>query len=285
MRSILSKIPKWILFSVLAALGGAFLCLLSEPINLDNFFSSRVLCAISETAIWTGLICFGIALPVVLVQQVLLIGRVDFSKLLRTVGTAFVLGAVSGIFAQLLYGFLLNIFGRTLGELPRFPPWMLAGAGLGLSLSLAIPNLRLIYAALWGALGGLIGVSIFVVVGFVGLDEVLARFLGAGAIGFFIGLAVALAERASREGFIRVVWAPKEVTTVNLGARPITVGTGNEVSVRLPASTRYPSVVATFRLVGGVATMKNHMTDTMHTLRDGNRLNLGSIVIEVRLFV
>jgi len=284
MRSTLSKVPKWLLFSLGAALGGSLLCLIYEPIgDLDLSMVSGFLMLLDVGA-WTGFICAGIALALVSLQSVLLTGSLDLSRLLKPVGVSFAAGLGSGMVAQFLYSFLLSLFGGALGELPRFPPWMLAGAGLGMSMALAIPNLRLLPAALWGALGGFLGVSVFVVLLFLGVGQVGARFFGAGAIGLFIGLALALAERFAREGFLRVIWAPNEVTTVNLGARPVTVGTGKEASIRLPASSRYPALVATFRLVGGAASMQNHMSNSHHALRDGNKLNLGPVAIEVKLY-
>lgn len=284
MRSFLTKFPKWLLFSLLGAAGAALLCFAYEPIGEFTYAFAGIAPALFRVGTWTGFICVGIALALVVVQSLLLTGAVDVGRILKPVGVAFGVGFVSGVIAQFLYGMLLAAFGESLGQLPRFPPWMIAGAGLGLAMSLAIPNIRSLPAAALGALGGLLGVSAFVVFIYLGLGDVTARLWGAAAIGFFIGLALAVAERAAREGFLRVIWAPNETTTVNLGARPITVGTGKEVSVRLPASSRYPALVATFRLVGGSATMQNHMSNTHHALRDGNKLNLGPVSIEVRLF-
>lgn len=284
MRSFLTKFPKWLLFSLLGAAGGSLFCLLYEPLGVNDRPASSYLGLILGTAGWMGAICFGVALFVIAAQQILLTGALRPMGFAKPLGFAIGLGMASGAVAQLLYTLLLGVFGTRLGELPRFPPWMLAAAGLGVALSFAIPNLKLLPGILWGALGGFLGVSAFIVLGFFGFDPVLARFLGTAAIGLFMGLAVSFAESFSREGFLRVIWAPNETTTVNLGARPITVGTGKEVSVRLPASSRYPALVATFRLVGGAATMHNHMSNTHHALRDGNRLNLGPVSIEVKLF-
>lgn len=284
MRSFLTKFPKWLLFSFLGAAGAALLCFAFEPIGEYSYSFVGLVPTLFRVGMWTGFICVGIALSLVIVQALLLTGALELGRVLKPVVVALGVGFLSGVIAQFLYSMLLATFGESLGQLPRFPPWMIAGAGLGLAMSLAIPNLRPMPAAGLGALGGLLGVSAFVVFIYLGLGEVTARLWGAAAIGFFVGLALAIAERAAREGFLRVIWAPNETTTVNLGARPITVGTGKEVSVRLPASSRYPALVATFRLVGGAATMHNHMSNTHHALRDGNRLNLGPVSIEVKLF-
>jgi Ca-activated chloride channel family protein len=284
MRGFLTKFPKWLLFSLLGAAGASLFCLLYEPLGINDRPATSYLGLILGTAGWMGIICLGVALFIIAAQQLLLTGTLRMAGFAKPLGYAIGLGMASGASAQILYSLLLSVFGTRLGELPRFPPWMLAAAGLGLALSFAIPNLKVLPGILWGTLGGFLGVSAFIVLGFFGFDPVLARFLGTGAIGFFTGLAVSFAESFSREGFLRVIWAPNEATTVNLGARPITVGTGKEVSVRLPASSRYPALVATFRLLGGSATMQNHMSNTHHTLRDGNKLNLGPVSIEVRLF-
>jgi hypothetical protein len=66
--------------------------------------------------------------------------------------------------------------------------------------------------------------------------------------------------------------------------KPVNVGSSREATVRLSASAGYPPVVATFSLQNGQATMVNHMSKTTHALKNGNKLTLGQVVIEVHLF-
>jgi Ca-activated chloride channel family protein len=109
------------------------------------------------------------------------------------------------------------------------------------------------------------------------------RLAGAMVLGFALGVAVAMAEMMAREAFLVVHWAKNEKSTVNIGPRPVEIGTTNESTVRLSAQTGYPPRVASFSLVGGKATLVNHISRTTHVLKDGNKLTLGTVVIEVRI--
>jgi hypothetical protein len=97
-------------------------------------------------------------------------------------------------------------------------------------------------------------------------------------------LSVAVVEAMAREGYLRVIWGPGEFTTVNLGSMPVTVGTGIESTVKIPKSSGFPATIATFSMRDGKATMYHNMTGATHPLRDGNKLPLGTVTIEVRLF-
>jgi hypothetical protein len=63
----------------------------------------------------------------------------------------------------------------------------------------------------------------------------------------------------------------------------VIVGSSRESTIRTPSSRAYPPVVATFSLEKGQAKLINHMAGSTHILKDGNKLNLGTIVIEVHL--
>jgi hypothetical protein len=53
--------------------------------------------------------------------------------------------------------------------------------------------------------------------------------------------------------------------------------------VRLPIKSGYPPEIASFQLKDGKAVLTNHMSKTTHILKNGNKLTLGSVVIEVRI--
>jgi hypothetical protein len=183
-------------------------------------------------------------------------------------------------------------------ETLRAIAWGLAGAGLGLTLSLVVPNLKKGRAALFGFAGGMAGGIGFIIVNAMmqaafasgGSDSVqlfaniAGRLVGTGIIGMFVGLSVAVAEATAKEGYLRVVWGPGEFTRVNLGDKQVLVGSSRESTVRMASSAGYPPIVATFSLQKGQATLVNHMSRTTHILRNGNKLTLGTVVIEVHLF-
>ena len=234
-----------------------------------------------QAGLWVGLVCFGIGVAVEAIQQLMLGGLVRPFPVLRTMAISLALGFAAGVIAQALYAFALG-GAKSYGELPRIVSWVFVGAGLGLSIALAIPNLSAIRAVLLGALGGLVASGGFLLVSAHG-SETASRLLGASFLGLFIALAVSIAEAVAREAYLVVHWAKNETSTVNLGARPVMVGTSRESTVRLSPKTCYPPEIASFQLKDGKAVLTNHMSKTTHILKNGNKLTLGSVVIEVRI--
>jgi Ca-activated chloride channel family protein len=226
------------------------------------------------------------------------LGAEEFiSESVKPLLIGFCLGGLSGAAAQFMYSFS-RMSGMEVGELPRIIAWSIAGGGLGLTLSLVVPNLKKGRAALFGFAGGVAGGIGFILVNAVvqtilgsgdsvadqEFANIAARLVGTSTIGLFIGLSVAVAEATAKEGYLRVVWGPGEYTRVNLGEKPVTVGSSRESTIRMASSAGYPPIVATFSLQGGQATMVNHMSRSTHALRNGNKLTLGSVVIEIHLY-
>jgi Ca-activated chloride channel family protein len=229
-----------------------------------------------------GIFGAGITTAVFVVQRVLL-GAEDFlSDSIKPILAGSVLGFVAGAAAQYFYSFA-NFIGIDAGELPRIVAWAMAGGGLGIAISLAVPNLKMLRSFFYGTLGGAAGALGFLLICAIASD-VGGRLVGTSIIGLFVGLSVAVAEATAREGYLRVVWGPGEFTRVNLGAKPVTVGSSRESTIRMASSAGYPPIVATFSLQNGQATMVNHMSRSTHALRNGNKLALGTVVIEIHLF-
>ncbi len=234
-----------------------------------------------QAGLWVGLVCFGIGVAIETFQQLLLGASLRPLPVLRTMAISLGLGFAAGVIAQALYAYALGE-AKDVGALPRIVSWALVGAGLGLSISLAIPNLNVLRSVLFGALGGLVAVGGFLLVAASG-SEMASRLMGASFLGLFIALAVTIAEAVAREAYLVVHWAKNETTTVNLGARSVMIGTSRDSTVRLSAKSGYPPQVASFELKDGKALLTNHMSRTTHVLKDGNKLTLGTVVIEVRI--
>lgn len=234
-----------------------------------------------QAGLWVGLVCFGIGVAIETFQQLLLGASLRPLPVLRTMAISLGLGFAAGVIAQALYAYALGE-AKDVGALPRIVSWALVGAGLGLSISLAIPNLNVFRSVLFGALGGLVAVGGFLLVAASG-SEMASRLMGASFLGLFIALAVTIAEAVAREAYLVVHWAKNETTTVNLGARSVMIGTSRDSTVRLSAKSGYPPQVASFELKDGKALLTNHMSRTTHVLKDGNKLTLGTVVIEVRI--
>lgn len=200
----------------------------------------------------------------------------DFGKIILLSLCA---GVVAGFVGQALLTVMSSQLGSSGGALFKVVAWVVVGGTLGFAFSLIIPNLDRGKAILGGLIGGVLaGVALTVLPGGAG------RFLACLILGGAVGLSVAIVEAIAREGYLRVIWGPGEFTTVNLGSMPVTVGTGVESTVRIPKSSGFPATIATFTMRDGKAAMYHNMTGATHPLRDGNKLPLGTVTIEVKLF-
>lgn len=201
-------------------------------------------------------------------------------------GKMLLLSLCAGIFAALVGQGMLEAFsdgnGGSSDQMLKVVAWVVVGGMLGFAFSLIIPNLDRGKAILGGLVGGfLAGFAL----SFLLADSLtFGRLIACLVLGGAVGLSVAVVEALAREGYLRVIWGPGEFTTVNLGVTPVTVGTGSESTVRIPRSSGFPATIATFTMRDGKATMFHNMTGATHPLRDGNKLPLGTVTIEVKLF-
>jgi len=305
MRKFLSSYPKWLVFALAGLLGAGLFNAGYELINhlffAENGSRERASMAFRmfSTGIWFCCPSVGVVIVVFLCQRALLGAEEYFDALLKPLAVGIFLGFLSGAIAQCVFQTVLSsVSSRFAVEAVRTFAWGLAGGGLGVSLSLAIPNLKKSRAFLFGVSGGVAGGIGFIIANAVirgafssseadsiqEIANIAARLVGTGIIGLFVGLSVAVAEATAKEGYLRVVWGPGEFTRVNLGEKPVLVGSSRESTVRMASSAGYPPIVATFSLQKGQATMVNHMSRTTHVLRNGNKLTLGTVVIEIHLF-
>jgi hypothetical protein len=244
--------------------------------------SASPIVGIIMVAATLGLLSVGIASSICAAQSRML-GRGSWIP--ARFGKVVLFGLAGGLLAGAIGQGLLSFAASngSIGDvrLLKTIAWIVAGGALGLGFSFFIPNLERIRAIIAGVAGGLLA---GIVVGAQLMpNPILSRLLACVAMGGAIGLAIAWVESLAREGFIMVHWAPGEVTTVNLGSRPVSVGTGPEATIRIPRSTGYPELVADFRIENGQATMRHHMTGATHPVRNGNKLVLGPVTLTIRL--
>jgi Ca-activated chloride channel family protein len=264
-----------------AVVGPSMLSRSAAGVKLDYSFESYLTQVFSVGA-WLASVSVGVGFFLIAAQRFMLSGTLRMTGLARLLATATLLGAIAGVCGQTAY-FVLSAVGLP-DELGRAFAWVLVGGTLGLAMTYVIPNLPRFKSVLCAALGGLIGVVGFIlIVSVMDFSDVGGRLIGAIMLGGSVGIAVAMAETIARDAYLVVHWAKNEKSTVNLGRTPVSIGTTTEATVRLSARTGYPSTVASFRLVDGQATLHNHMSQTTHTLKDGNKLTLGTVVIEVRI--
>jgi hypothetical protein len=186
--------------------------------------SLRLLFAI---AIWTSIPACGVCLA-------LMGGQSYYLKQTGLTNDQLLQGSLGGLAAGLIGGLAGQLLFQASGSLVhmdavfRILGWSLLGSLVGVGVSFFVPNLRYDKALLGGASGGAAGAIGFLAISQIlsGLPggDVLGRLMGAAILGFFIGLMVALVERAFRRIWLEVGYGGRETRTVTLGAEPVSVG-------------------------------------------------------------
>ena len=236
--------------------------------------------AMSRIGIWTALLSVGLGLVLIVGQNAYLHRRLLSAKEgLLGAGGSIGAGMVAGALGQLLFQGAASV--AALELVGRIAAWTLLGGLVGLGMTFFVPNLKTWRALLGGAIGGVVG-SLGFLAGAGMLADFAGRLLGAALLGFFIGLMIALAEQIAREACLLVHWAPKETTTVNLGAQPVILGSSPEAHVYLPKEKGFPPVTGLVSFVGGKVEFENKINGQKVALRNGSKLQLGTLVIEVK---
>jgi hypothetical protein len=196
-------------------------------------------------------------------------------------------GLVSGAISQYLFSAgaqVLSVGASNLSWLLKFGQvagWMVLGALLGWGVAIFIPNLSKFKASMAGLAGGLLGALAFLYA-MAHVGEVEGRMVGAAILGFSIGSIVALVERLAREAALIVHWDENERTVINLGPTPVVLGSSPEAHVYLPAEKGFPAEAAIVTFENGAVELENLMTETRHTLHNGNKLQIGNLIIEIQ---
>jgi len=239
-------------------------------------------------AVWTALLAIFSSAMLVMGQNFLMRRSLFIAKQVAMVAIGgLAAGMVSGGVSQYLFSFITTAIGDTLVEnqwllkMGQIIGWGLLGALLGLGMGFFIPNLARGKAGLAGLVGGVIGAIAFLVA-IKAAGELPGRFIGTAVLGFTIGLVVALVERLAREAALIVHWDPNEQTVINLGSEPVVLGSGNDVHLYLPRERGFPDITALVTFKDGAVQMDNKLTGKVHTLHGGNRLEIGSIIIEIQ---
>jgi hypothetical protein len=194
------------------------------------------------TVVWTMLLGGSISLFVLAGQQLHSRGtRVDLPRGLRAFGGGLLAGLVGGAVGQLVFQ---STAGRAGAEpFSRILGWSCFGALSGGVLALFVPNLKAVRGMLGGLVGGFLGALAFLLVNLL-VGSLASRWIGAGVLGLFIGMMVALAEVAFRRFWLEIAVSPREVRTMTLGTAPVSVG-GDErqasffVAGAAPVALRY----------------------------------------------
>lgn len=228
--------------------------------------------------IWTALLAVGLCVALLVGQNrylgrpLLAAGRVPLAAVIAGGAAA---GLVSGSLGQALFSVFLAI---GVGSLGLVFGWVLLGGLLGFGISYTVPNLDRKKAAVAGLAGGLLGVIVYLLWSLVA--EWLGRFAGAAALGFCIGLAVAIVEAAFRRVWLEVRYGDRESITVNLGPEPVKVGgdaKGSTVWARGAAGVALRYFVRDDRVI-----CEDVPTRTETVVGNGHTRTVGTVTLIVR---
>ena len=223
---------------------------------------------------WTAFLCFGIALFIKMVQNLLMRQKniIRTTDIIVILAATTLVGIIAGGSGQILFS-VFSYFGLLFVD--RIIAWALLGLISAYGLSLFIPNLNKDWAWRSGAFGGLLGAICFIYLTQT-LGDIGGRLVGAFILGFFIGLMVGVVETIFRNAFLKINYAPNESTTLNLGGRIVTLGSGR-------LDTVYVSGVGenamSFQLENGKLTC--YKNGQLQTVNAGDRILLGNVMIEV----
>jgi hypothetical protein len=151
------------------------------------------------------------------------------------------------------------------------------GAFLGWRISAAQPNLGSARALASGAVGGVLGAIVFLLIGVL-LPEFLGRMVGFGAMGSALGFSLAAADTLFREATLEVRWAYNETTSLPLGPRPVYIGGGDD-HVPIPGM---PEHGASIVLENGQIRYTDLASGRKTMLLDGSRIQIGKVELVIK---
>ena len=161
--------------------------------------------------------------------------------------------------------------------LPRILSLSLLGALLGFGLTFCVPNLKKRRGTLGGLLGGVVAGSTFVWFS-AAWGDTSGRLSGGLVLGLCIGCAIALIESIWRKASLEVVWGPGNSTMVNLGDRPVLLGSGPKCHVYLKDA---PPVAASIRIENGRILYEDKNASSTEELADNAKKTYGALSVVI----
>ena len=241
-----------------------------ESGNIAIFVGTGRLMQIVQSTVWSMLLCLGMCIFIVIVQNRMMRKPPVIAKQLATlcVGGAGG-GLLAGFCGDAVFQMIPVVFvGRLVGL-------GVLGAILAFGMSFFIANLDRKWAFIGGAFGGVLGTVGFTVSTLMA-GQTSGRLLGAVLLGASIGAMIGIAEMLSRKVWLAVVYSPRDVTIVNLGPQTVTVGSGSNDTVRI---RNIVTRAAEFRVDGKDIRYKG--PDGNRNLEPGARIKLGDVELVV----
>jgi len=276
------KISKRTLaFGIAGALGGGIGTLITE-IFIKNDYTTNIQVIIAM-AIWAAFIGMCISIGLLVAQSIYQKKKPEITLLIKTTLIGFGMGAISGAIAQFIYGSSFNIedMSYIVIEVIRALCWGIMGIGVGLGVSLFVPNYPKKRAIIAGFVGGFIG-SIFFIILANTLSEIAGRFVGLAILGFFIGFTISIIEEALREAWLTVIWAKNESRTISLGNKPIVFNSSPGADIYISKDT-VPSVNITVQIENSKVVMYDKQNNQRRELQNGERIDFVKVSFVVNV--
>jgi hypothetical protein len=271
----LSALKKALQFGVSGAVGGFVGNLITEPFmqRLNN--SESVFDSVFSTARWFGLVGAGIATAIMFGYYYYIKGKPQIKQALKNGGLfGLIAGAVSGAIAEVIFSGI----GDGENELLRVICWGIAGSLLGLGLSKRIPNLGMLRGAGGGGVGGVLGGCLFILFAYT-LSGTAGRLAGCGAIGFWIGIMLVVAETLFNKAWLVISDDTGVNRTLTIGAEPVTFGSDDNLSIICIPNVS--PLAMRFQLEAGQIVCENFDSGAVTYLRSGDQKRLGNCTITV----
>ncbi|MDR1493433.1 MAG: VWA domain-containing protein [Planctomycetaceae bacterium] len=222
-----------------------------------------------QAFLWSALLCFGMALFIVIVQnRILRKPAPDKLQVAILIVGAAIGGGIAGCGGDLAFNIVkLSFIGRIVS-------WGLLGAILAFGMSFYIPNLARKWALIGGGVGGILGAIGFLIFAIVG--DTGGRLIGAAILGACIGAMIGWIETMFRNVWLMVMYDPRNFAQVNLGSQPVSVGSGNRDMIVIQG---IGESVGVFQVVGDKVQYKSK--SGAQTLAPGNHIKIGQVELVV----
>lgn len=260
---------KHFLFGGLGFVGGAVGALVADLV--PEGWARSPITHVGYTALWGAIFSAGILVGLTVALEIYAgRKRPSAEKIKSALSAGLLAGALAAGIAQAVFGaYRFEGLGRFIFQSGC---WGLAGSILGWRLSRSIPNLGAMRGAVAGLAGGWIGGMGFLLVSSLSA-EVVGHLVGIGVLGGALGLAMVIVEAMFREASLEVMWAPREITVLSLGPKPISIGGGDDHIY----ISGLPPRAATVSLEKCKIYYTDMLTGKKTEFRDGSRIKVGRV--------